>query len=213
LHLHFNIAANSIKENSEDAPLTETMRKDSFFCIGGKFKEYKGLSNRLSNVRKWRIVYKEMVAQYNYFKKVTKGKADYKHVDFHLWYNLTWPVSIALNLFTRRYKIESVRYWPISYWKKKKQKFFRVLSWNPRVKSYPACSIFYYLTKRQTLSNFQVVELFCHPNYKDGMFIDDTPTYLYKGRRPMQVQIGELKKIDGIGFVSWEDYNLNQIDK
>lgn len=31
LHLHFNLSANLLNENSEDVPLTETMRKDPFF--------------------------------------------------------------------------------------------------------------------------------------------------------------------------------------
>lgn len=204
LHLHFNFAANSLKENSEDTPLTEVMKNDQFFCKEGKFKQYKGLSNKLSDIRKWRVVYDEMVAQYNYFKEVTKGKANYKHIDFHLWYNLTWPVSIALNVFTRRFKIESVRYWPISYQKKKRHKLFRFLSWNPHVKSVPACSIFYYLTNRQQLANCQIVELFCHPNYKEGVLIDDTPSYLYKDRKAMQAQIDGIRELDGIKIVSWE---------
>lgn len=206
LHLHFNFAANSLQEKSEDAPLTEAMKKDSFFSKEGKFKEYKGLSKRLSDIRKWRVVYNEMVAQYNYFKEATKGKADYKHIDFHLWYNLTWPASIALNFFTRKFKIESVRYWPISYWKKKWHRLFRILSWNPHVNSIPSCSIFYFLTKKQLLSDYQIVELFCHPNYKDGIFIDDTPSYLYKDRRSMQIQITELKRLESIEFMSWEEF-------
>ena len=204
LHLHFNFSANFMQGNSEDAPLTEAMKKDTFFCKEGKFKKYKGLSNRLSDIRKWRVVYNEMVAQYNLFKEVTRGKSDYKHIDFHLWNNLTWPVSIALNLFTWKYQIETVRYWPISYWKKRRYKLFRILSWNPHVKSIPACSIFYFLTQKQSLSNYHVVELFCHPNYKDGIFIDDTPSYLYKDRRSMQIQITELKLLEGIEFMSWK---------
>ena len=205
LHLHFNFAANSMQENSEDAPLTEAMKKDSFFCKEGKFLRYKKLPYRLSGIRKCGVVYKEMVAQYNYFKKITDGKADYKHIDFHLWYNLTWPVAIALNLFTWKYKIDSVRYWCVSFWKKNKYKIFRILSWNPQVKSFPACSIYYYLTKRQSLLKYPVVELFCHPNYKDGEFIDDTPSYLYKDRRSMQLNFTELKALDSIEFISWED--------
>ncbi len=180
------------------------MRNDSFFCQEGKFKAYKGLSNRFSDIRKWKVVYDEIVAQYNYFKEVTVGKADYKHIDFHLWYNMTWPVSIALNLFTWRYNIESVRYWPLSFRKKKRYNLFRFLSWNPQVKSVPACSIFYYLTNKQSLSNCNVVELFCHPNYKDGVLIDDTPSYLYKDRKTMQAQIDGIRELDGIKIVSWE---------
>ena len=107
IHLHLNLSANLLHEGSEDIPITEDMRKDSLFCKDGKFKSYKGLPRRFSSVCKWRIVYKELVAQYNKFIEVTEGKADYKHIDFHLWYNLTWPVSLALSFFTKKYKIKS----------------------------------------------------------------------------------------------------------
>ena len=202
LHLHFNFAANV---DSEDAPISEAMRKDSFFCEEGNFKKYRGLSGRWTDVRKWRVVYKEMVAQYNYFKKVTGGKADYHHVDFHLWYNLTWPVSLALNYFTVRYNIKTVRYWSIRQKEKGKRIIFRLLSWNTRVESVPACSIRYYLTKKQTLAKCKVVELFCHPNYKNGLLIDDTPSYLDKDRLPMQMLITELRNIEDLEFVSWKE--------
>ena len=110
IHLHMNLSTNLLHEDSDDIPLTEAMRKDAFFCKDGKFKKYNGLPQRFSDIRKWRIVYQELVAQYNKFVEVTNGKADYKHIDFHLWYNLTWPVSVALRLFTKRFNIESVRY-------------------------------------------------------------------------------------------------------
>ena len=72
------------------------------------------------------------------------------------------------------------------------------------MKSVPACSIFYYLTNKQSLSNCNVVELFCHPNYKDGVLIDDNPSYLYKDRKTMQAQIAGIRELDGIKIVSWE---------
>ena len=110
LHLHINLSTNLLYEKSNDIPLTEVMRKDPFFCKNGKFLKYKGLPSSFWSIRKWRMVYNELVAQFEKFKEITKGNANYKHVDFHLWYNLTWSVSLTLNLFTRRYKIESVRY-------------------------------------------------------------------------------------------------------
>ncbi|UKK49484.1 ChbG/HpnK family deacetylase [Prevotella sp. E9-3] len=205
LHLHFNLSANLLQEGSEDAPLTEAMRKDPFFCKDQKFLKYHGLPKEFSCIRKWRLVYDELVAQYKKFNEVTEGKADYKHVDFHLWYNLTWSVAVALNLFTRKYKIESVRYWGLHQMNKRRFKIYRFLSWNHLVKSIPATNIDYFLSKRDSFKQYNVVELYCHPNYKDGVFLDDSPSYFKHERQPMMKQIQMLKELGGIEFLSWED--------
>jgi predicted glycoside hydrolase/deacetylase ChbG (UPF0249 family) len=204
VHLHFNLSANLLHDNSEDTPLTEAMKRDSFFCKDGKFMKYRGLSKRPSTIGKWKIVYRELVAQYNKFKEVTEGKCDNSHVDFHLWYNLTWPVSLALNLFTWKYKIKSVRYIGI-HQKSIRFRLFRWMSWNPRVKSYPATNIDYYLSKYNTIGTKKVIELYCHPNYIDGVFLDDSPSYLKHDRQPMEQQIQKLKELRDVEFVSWED--------
>ena len=205
IHLHMNLSANLLHEDSDDIPLTEAMRKDSFFCRDGKFKKYKGLPHRLSDIRKWRVVYRELVAQYNKFVQVTNGKANYKHIDFHLWYNLTWPVSVALRLFTKRFKIESVRYIAIHQNNNRKYRLFQKISHSSGVKCVPATNIDYYLSKRQELADYQVMELYCHPNYKEGVFLDDSPSYLKHERQPMLKQIQSLKELGGVGVISWED--------
>lgn len=205
IHLHFNLSANLLHEDSEDIPMTEAMRKDPFFCIGGKFKKYKGLPHRFSDIRKWRVVYRELVAQYNKFVEVTNGKANCKHIDFHLWYNLTWPVSVALRLFTKRFNIESVRYIAIHQKKNRKYRLFQKISHRSGVKCVPATNIDYYLSKKQELAKFQVMELYCHPNYKEGVFLDDSPSYLKHERQPMFKQIQLLKEMEDVEFVSWEN--------
>lgn len=205
LHLHFNLSANLLQEGSEDAPLTEAMKKDPYFCKDGMFLKYHGLSNRIVDIRKWRVVYRELVAQFERFKGITKAEADYRHVDFHLWYNLTWPVSLALNLFTRKYKIESVRYWAVQQMYDPQYKYYKWLSWNPRVKYIPSTNIDYYLSKRDSFAGNNIVELYCHPNYKDGVFLDDSPSYLKHDRQPMLKQIQMLKDIGNVEFISWED--------
>lgn len=205
IHLHVNLSANLLHEDSEDIPLTESMRKDSFFCKDGKFLKYHGLPHRITDIRKWRIVYEELIAQYNKFIEVTEGKGDCKHIDFHLWYNLTWPVSIALNKFTKEYNIKSVRYLGVHH-KALKYKIFRYLSGNPHIKQIPATNIDFYLSKQKSLSQEQIIELYCHPNYKeDGTFLDDSLSYLKHKRRPMLDQIQDLKEIGNNEFISWED--------
>ena len=207
VHLHINLSTSPIKisEGSEDVPLTSAIKKDPLFCIDGKFKPYKGLPRRLSSILKWKEVYKEIVAQYNKFKEVTDGKGNYEHVDFHLWYNLSWPVSIALNVFTRKYHIKSVRYIGLHQKKSIQNKIFRFISWNPRVKSYPATNIDYFLSKYQAFKDFKIIELYTHPNYKDSVLLDDSPSYLKHERQPMQKQIEMLREKGISSFVSWED--------
>lgn len=205
IHLHFNLSANLLHEDSEDIPLTEAMKQDPFFCKDGKFKKYKGLPKNFSSIRKRKVVYDELVAQYNRFIEVTGGKGDAEHVDFHLWYNLTWPVSVALNAFTKKYHIKSVRYIGMHNKDVLRNKIYYRLSQNSQVKAYPATNIDFFLSKYSTFDNNQIVELYCHPNYKEGVFLDDSPSYLKHERQPMQKQIELLKEKGNVEFVSWED--------
>lgn len=203
LHINFSTAPLDKSEGSEDIPLTAAMKMDSTFCKNGKFKPYQGLPRKLSSVLKWKKVYKEMVTQYNKFIELTQGKANYEHIDFHSWYNLTWPVAIALNVFTRKYHIKSVRYIGLH---QKAYGLFRILSWDPRVKSYPATNIDFFLSKYKSFKDNQVIELYCHPNYKeDGTFLDDSPSYIKHERRTMIDQIQDLRAIGNSEFISWED--------
>lgn len=205
IHLHVNLSTNLLDEDPGDIPLTEKMRKDTLFCKNNKFIKYKGLPHRFTDIRKWKIVYDELVAQYNKFIEITNGKANYKHIDFHLWYNLTWPVSVALNVFTRKYKIESVRYVSMNNRNLRKNKLYRIISWNPRVKSISCSSIDYFLTKYKSINKEEIVELYCHPNYKEGMLLDDTPSLFQHDRQPLMKHIQMLKELGDFQFVSWED--------
>lgn len=205
IHLHVNLSTSLRDEDPEDIPLTEAMRKDSFFCKDGKFKKYKGLPHRLSDIRKWRIVYQEMVAQYEKFKEVTKGKADYKHIDFHLWYNLTWPVSMALRRFTRNIGIESVRYIGMHQVTNRKFKLYWKLSQSPKVTYVPSTNIDFYLSKNNLFLNYDTVELYCHPHYKENVFLDDSPSYLKHNRQPMLKQLQLLNDHGVSKFISWKD--------
>lgn len=205
-HLHFNLSANLLHEDSDDAPLTEAMKKDAFFCKDGKFIRYKGLPRGLASIRKWKIVYNELVAQYNKYIEVTNGQGNNEHVDFHLWYNLTFPVALALNVFTRKFGIKSVRYIGLHH-KSFRYRLFRMISWNPRVKSFPATNIDYFLSRHKSLSHEQVIELYCHPNYKEDVLLDDSFSYLKHERQPMSEQMRMLKELGNLTFISWEEIN------
>lgn len=206
IHLHFNVSTNLLHEDPGDFPLTEAMKKDSLFCEKGTFRPCKKLPHRFWDFRKWRIVYQELVAQYNKFIEITEGKADYKHVDFHLWYNLTWPVAIALKRFVRKHKILSVRYIGVHQMDNRRYMLLYRIGRNRHVNNIPATNIDYYLSKRQLFAGHPIVELYCHPNYKeDGTFLDDSPSYLKHERQPMLNQIQMLKDIGVSEYISWKD--------
>lgn len=206
LHLHFNLSTNQMKEGSEDAPLTEEMKADSFFCENGFFVN-RGLPFLPSSVLKWKIIYRELVAQYEKFHEITQGRADYRHVDFHIWYNLTLPTSIALNLFTRRYNIKTVRFCALHHRTKLRTIICRPLCWNPLVKYIPATNIDYFISNLDTMKKYDVMEIYCHPFYKDGIFLDDSPSYLKHELQPMMTNINALRKLGGIEYVSWQYYS------
>ena len=205
VHLHLTFSTSIRDEDTEDIPLTSAVREDSLLCKDGRFKRYGHLPFKFSSILKWRKVYREMVAQYELFKSVTKGRADYTHIDFHMWFNMTWPASLALALFTRKYHIKSVRYIGLHQMHTKRFRLFRKLSCDPRVKAYPATNIDYFLSFYQDLDKDRTYELYCHPNYQDGFFLDDSPSYLGHERQPMLQQVNSLKQLGNIEFVSWKE--------
>ena len=205
VHCHFNVSGNINGEDSMDRPLTEKMAKDTSFCEGGMFKPYKSLPNRPKDVFKWRKVYKELCAQYNKFIQVTEGKGNRRHIDFHLWYNLTWPVSIALNLFTWTHHIKSVRYIGV-HQEHTRRRIFRILSWNPFVKSYRSSNIDGFLTHPEWFEKEKSFELYCHPDFKverKGVLMDNSISYFEHEKQPMETNIQMLKQRDDLEFVSW----------
>ncbi len=203
IHLHVNLSANLPEEDSGDIPLTDAMRKDPFFCKNGKFSLYHGLPRNFVSVFKWRTVYREMAAQYERFLAVTQGRGNASHIDFHLWYNLTWPVSVALRLFTRKYGIKSVRLVSFHLRDKRRLKLYRAISRSPEVRSIPATNLDYFLSKRDLFGKFDLIELYCHPNYKEGVLLDDSPSYLHHERLPLESHLDKLGVIPDIEFVSW----------
>lgn len=46
------------------------------------------------------------------------------------------------------------------------------------MKSIPAYSFYYFITKRQSLLEIEKKVIFCHPQYKDGDLIDNTSSVI-----------------------------------
>jgi len=208
VHCHFNISGNINIEESKDRPLTEQMSKDKSFCENGLFKPYTGLPNRPKDVFKWHKVYKELCAQYNKFLSVTNGKGNRYHVDFHLWYNLTWPVSIALNLFTWTHRIKTVRFIGVHQENSRRKLMFRYLLWNPFVKFYRSSNIDGFLTHPEWFDKEKCFELYCHPDYmveRDVILMDNSVSYFKHEKQPLETAIQLLKERGDLEFVSWAE--------
>ena len=207
VHCHFNVSGNINGEDSLDRPLTEKIAKDSAFCENGLFKPYKSLPNRPKDIFKWWKVYKELCAQYEKFLQMTEGKGNRSHIDFHLWYNLTWPVSIALNFFTWTHGIKSVRYIGVHQVRSRRLRLLRLLSWNPFVKCYRSSNIDGFLTYPEWFQNEKRFELYCHPDYmkNGGEVMDNSISYFGHEKQPMETNVQLLKKKDDLEFVSWAE--------
>lgn len=205
IHCHFNLSGNIKDEDSEDIPLTEEMKKDETFCVNGKFRSYTGLPSNFSSIFKFLLVYRELVAQYKKFIEVTGGKGNLYHVDFHLWYNLTWPVCIALNLFTWTHKIKSVRYIGV-HQEHTRRRILRLLSYNPFVKSFRSSNIDGFISKPELFVKDNCFELYCHPDYIDDKLMDNSFSYYGHPKRLLETQISDLlQKAKDIEFVSWAE--------
>lgn len=204
IHCHFNLSGNLKGEDSMDRPITEKMKKDKMFCDNGLFRSYSGLPSNLSSIVKSFVVYKELVAQFNKFVEVTNGEGNLRHIDFHLWYNLTLPVSIALNLFTWTHRIKSVRYIGVNK-EHSKRRFIRLLSWNPFIKSFRSSNIDGFLSKPEWFEKDKTIELYCHPDYMNGnldILMDNSISYFGHKKKTLLEHIDMLKQYD-IEFVSW----------
>lgn len=209
LHLHVNLSSGRLFVNPDYIPLTDAMKDSPFSGKNGHLMWYKKKSFNFFSINCCKCVYKEIEAQYSRFIEITGGRGNCKHIDFHLWYNLTWPVSVALFFFTRKFKIHSVRYIGFQNRNSFKKRLYRVLSWNPSVISIPSSNIDYYLSKRELFDTCPIVELYCHPCYKNGILLDDSQSYLSHERKPLQEHMQMLKGIDNIEFSSWEEAHIN----
>ena len=206
IHLHINLSMGRLFINSDYVPLTDAMKRNPYGGKNGSLVWYKKKRFDIFSVFNWKKAYKEIEAQYKKFIEITNGKANYRHIDFHLWYNLTWPVSVALFFFTRRYKIQSVRYIGEHQKKSIRYKLFSKLSWDPHVKNIPSTNIDNFLSKKKNYDNLSIIELYCHPNYKDGILLDDSDSYLRHEKKTMENHIQLLKETSNLEFISWEDF-------
>ena len=65
----------------------------------------------------------------------------------------------------------------------------------------------WFLARRDRFDGEEVVELFVHPDYRDGVLIDKTKSSFGNEMKPLEEQIDLVKQTGAIEFVSWASIN------
>ena len=189
--------------------MSEGIKKCPAFCKDGKFRAY-GDYDRSNTIllKSSEEMFLELEAQYKKFIQITDGKANYKHVDFHLWDNQRLPVAAALGKFLRKYKIKRCRIVGMHQHYKGiraiiKYSILRVLSFSPFTKTFSSTRINYYIHKKDEFRS-SLIEFYVHPDILDGQIYDNTTPIFGDMKFPLKEQI-QLSHIENYRLSNWED--------
>ena len=210
VHCHLNLAA-CTNSGNHFVPLNDEYKK-SKFCKEGEFlnvRYYKADFYKYIDV-----IYKELETQYLTFKELTKGQANYLHLDFHLYRNLSLPVAFAYDRLIRNYHIQSARFYGEHQSKVRESKKKRLLHsammfhWM-HCKAYVTKSsrVQWFLDNIDQFKNEQMVELFVHPDLRGGILVDTTPSLSGKTIFPLEERIDLLKQSGSYEYISWASLN------
>lgn len=210
VHCHLNLSACRSVGN-HFVPLNDAFKK-SRFCKDGEF----------SNARYYRadflkyadIIYQELETQFLTFKELTKNQANYNHLDFHLYMNLSLPVAVAYDRLIRNYQIQSARFFgehqseDKGSWKRRLLYSAMIAHWR-HSKAYVAKSsrVEYYLARKERFEKDQIVELFVHPDYRNGVLIDQTNSVFGNKKKPLEEHIALVRQSGDIEFIPWTALN------
>ena len=210
VHCHLNLP---VCEGSEKyyVPLNETYKK-SKYCKNGEFTRYKYGFLDYKNYAA--AVFQELETQYLTFKDLTKGQANYQHLDFHHYSNLSIPIAIAYDRLIQKYHISSARFFAAHQPEQKeaipKRLMHAMLMRHCRRSD--ACvvqssRIEYFLARKEKFENDPVVELFVHLDYRDNVLIDKTQSVFGNEKKPLEEQLNLLKQQGYTEFISWKAFN------
>ncbi|MBQ1371709.1 MAG: ChbG/HpnK family deacetylase [Oscillospiraceae bacterium] len=210
VHCHLNLSANRCA-GRHYVPLNENFKK-SRFCKDGEFVKY---NYYRPDYRKYvEVFFQELETQYLTFQELTKGQANYQHLDFHLYANLSLPVAAAYDRLIQKYNIQSARFFGAHQAEKKEPLILRGIHgammhhWK-HSKAYKAKSsrIEYFLVKRNEFERDELVELFVHLDYRDGVVIDKTASLFGNEKQPLEECIQRVQETGDVSFISWASLN------
>lgn len=210
VHCHLNLSA-CRSTGKHFVPLNETYKK-SKYCKDGEFARYK--FSPADYKRYADAVFQELETQYLTFQELTKGQANYQHLDFHLYGNLSLPVAIAYDRLIQKYHIPSARFFGAHQGEVKEAVMKRLMHalLIRRWRRSDACvvqssRIEYFLARKEQFEHDPVVELFVHLDYRDNVLIDKTQSVFGNEKKPLEEQLRLLEQQGYTEFISWKSYN------
>ena len=209
VHCHLNIVSAS-DVDTKFLPLSTEYIHSKFGRLGSFPLKYNYLD--YFSPEFYKIIYCEMERQYLEFIKVTDGKANYNHIDVHKYMNMFPAVAVAYRNLIKKYHIRSARYYGEHHKKQKQYKqklkfcIANLLGGN-KANVMKSCNVDYYITLNDLFQKEEVVELYVHPDYKNGILIDNTVSALGHEIVPLNEQIKALMSTGDIELLSWADFN------
>ena len=211
VHCHLNLAACRSVGN-HFVPLNEDFKK-SVCCDDGEF----GKASRYSSLRNCKysdLVYGELESQYLAFREITRGKANDQHVDFHLYMNMRPAVAMAYSRLIKNYQIQSARFFGEHQRDEKEGRKSRIIrstimsiNSHSRACIAKSCKFEYFLEYYDKLKQEEIMELYCHPDYVDGILLDRTPSAMGKKVKPLEENLAMVKERGDYEFISWASLN------
>ncbi len=210
VHCHLNLA-DGRNVGDHFVPLNDAYKK-SRFCKDGEFAS--AWYYHADYLKFADIVYQELETQYLTFKELTKNRANNLHLDFHRYLNLSLPVAAAYDRLIKNYQIQSARFFGEHQsedkrsWKRRLIYSAMMLHWR-HSRAYVAKSsrVDYFLARKERFEKDQIVELFVHPNYRNGVLIDQTKSVFGNGMKPLEEHIALVRQSGDIEFIPWTALN------
>ena len=122
------------------------------------------------------------------------------HVDVHLYNNRSYPFAVAYRRLIKKYNIQTARYYGVHHKTQEYPLKEKVRLWVSSVlcghQSYvcKSCTIDYFLSRRSEFKKDKMVELYVHPDYIDGILIDNSESVFGHEKRTLEQQIEDIRK-------------------
>ncbi len=212
IHCHLNLSACKSVGN-HFIPLNENYKRIRF-CKYDEF--YKFSYYKLDFFRFIGVFFEELETQFLSFRELTNHKADYEHLDFHLYANYSPPVCLAYRSLIRKYGVKTARYFgEHDRFDKTGSNIKRIIrsaefSLMQREKACMTKSskIEFFLMHQEQFSNERTIELYVHPEYQEGgLLIDRTNSVIGKDFRPLDEHIRLVEATGKTDFISWEAFH------
>lgn len=210
VHCHLNLAS-CVDVGNHFVPLNDTFKK-SRFCKDGEFGSVSCFAYYEKDFYKYKdVIFAELESQFLAFREITEGKANYDHVDFHLYRNLCPPVALAYRKLIRVYGIKTARFIGAhekeSKYRGRRSRYMnKAIFWlvrREKANVMKSSKIEYYIMRQKAFRDDTIVELYVHPEMRDGVIMDRTNSVLGLEMQTLEDQISMVKNLRDTEFIPW----------